>query len=61
MLPRRIMTILWRLPAGIGALYGDRDASPKGLGLAEEEARGELVVGVDLALMLPLLDFEASR
>ena len=58
MLPRRIMTMLCRLPAGMGALYGDREAAPSGEGPAEEGA--VLVEGLALALWLPLLELDAS-
>lgn len=57
-LPRRIMTILCRLPAGMGALYGDRVGPPSGEGPAEEGAA--LVEGLPLALWLPLLEVDAS-
>ena len=58
MLPRRIMTMLCRLPAGMGALYGDKVAAPSGEGPAE--AGAILVEGLALALWLPLLEVDAS-
>lgn len=58
MLARRIMTMLCRLPAGMGALYGDRAAAPSGEGPAEEGA--VLLEGLALALWLPLLEVDAS-
>jgi len=57
-------------PAGRGALYGDSVDPPKREGLDEEEAEAldvgvaravMLGVGLALALMLPLLDVEASE
>lgn len=57
MLPRRIMTILF-LPAGMGALYGDREAAPRGEGAAEAGAAPDR--GLALALWLPLREVEAS-
>lgn len=57
MLPRRIMTILF-LPAGMGALYGDREAPPSGEGPAEAGAAPDR--GLALALWLPFREVDAS-
>lgn len=58
MLPRRSMTMLCRLPAGMGALYGDNAPGPKGDELPPEGAA--LLVGLALEPWLPLLGLLAS-
>lgn len=46
------------LPAGMGALYGDREAAPNGEGPAEAGAAPDK--GLALALWLPLREVDAS-
>lgn len=58
MLPRRSITTLCRLPAGMGALYGDNAPGPKEDELPPEGAA--VPVGLALATWLPLLGLAAS-